>query len=58
MRIERYYDRRAISSVGMSSRGGNDRLMPAMNAVENTDGEEEGAGKGGEIGYGMERLQA
>ena len=45
MRIECHYNRRSIRRMGMTRGCRNDRLMAAMHAVKNADGEKEGPGK-------------
>ena len=39
MRVECDHDRRSIRGMRMARGGGDDRLMAAMNAVENADGQ-------------------
>ncbi len=45
VRIEGHDNRRSVFCLGVPRGSGNDRLMSAMDAVENADGEEERAGE-------------
>ena len=45
MRVERHNHRSAANVFGMARRGGDDRLMAEMNAIEDADGEKERTGK-------------
>ena len=56
MRIERNDDWRSIGGMGMTRGGGDDRLMAAMNAVENADGKKNRSSQLRQLGNGMERV--
>ena len=56
VRVEGDDDRCTLFSAGVVGRSGNDRLMSAMNAVKNADGEKEGTGQARELGDGMKNF--
>ena len=56
MRIVGKHDRRAMGGMCMPGRSGNHRLMPEMHAIENADGEEDGAFQLRELCDGMQQL--
>ncbi len=57
MRIECHDDRRACSGMGVTRRGGNDRLVTEMDAVKDSDGEKKRSAKLGQFGNGMKGVQ-
>jgi hypothetical protein len=56
MRIECHDDRSAVDGSGVISGRGNNRLMAAVNPVENADGEEKRPAQLSEIGNGVQYL--
>src|SRR3954467_13405229 len=56
MRIERDDDRRAIGGVGVTSRGGDDFLVSAVDTVKDAYGEENRAAQGTQLGNVAQRF--